>query len=43
MGYSAWAEQTVRLHSLSSVVEVVKLSCWAPGVEALLAIHLELI
>ena len=37
MGCSAWAEQTVRLHGLSSVVEVVKLSCWAPGVEALRA------
>ena len=28
---------TLRLHGLSRVVELVKLSCWAPGAEALWA------
>ena len=43
MGYSAWAEPNLRLHGLSRVVKVVKLSCWAPGAEALWAEKHELI
>ena len=33
---------TIRLHGLCKVVELVKLSYWAPGVEALWAEKLEL-
>ena len=37
MGYSARAKQAFRLHSLSRIGEVVELSCWALGAEALRA------
>ena len=43
MGCSAWVELNIRLHDLSRVVEVVRLSCWAPGAEALWAEKPELI
>ena len=37
MGYSARAKQAFRLHGLSRIVEVVELSCWDLGAEALRA------
>ena len=37
MGYSAKAKQAFRLHGLSRIVEVVELSYWALGAEALRA------
>ena len=43
MGCSTWAKLNFRLHGLSRVVEVVRLSCWASGAEALWAEKLELI
>ena len=43
MGCSALDELNFRLHGLSRVVEVVRLSCWASGAEALWAEKPELI
>ena len=43
MGYSTWDEPNPRLHGLSRVVKVVKLSCWATGAKALWAEKPELI
>ena len=37
MGYSARSKQAFRLHGLIGIVEVVELSCWALGAEALRA------
>ena len=43
MGYSARAKRAFGLHGLSRVGELVKVSYWAPGAEALVAIQPELI
>ena len=43
MGYSAWAKRAFGLHGLSRVSELAKVSYWAPGDEALVAIQPELI
>ena len=43
MGYSARAKRAFGLHGLSWVGELVKVSYWAPGAEALVAFHPELI
>ena len=37
MGYSARAKQAFRLHGPSRIVEIIELSCWALGAEALRA------
>ena len=37
MGFSTRAKKAFRLHGLSRIVEVVELSCWALGAEALRA------
>ena len=43
MGYSARAERAFGLHGLSKIDELVKVSYWALGAEALVAIQPELI
>ena len=43
MGYSAQAKWAFRLHGLSRVGELVKVSHWALGAEALVAIQPELL
>ena len=43
MGYSAQDKRAFGLHGLSRIGELVKVSYWALGVEALVAIQPELI
>ena len=43
MGYSARDKWAFGLHGLSRIGELVKVSYWAPGAEALVAIQPELI
>ena len=43
MGYSARDKRAFGLHGLSRIGELVKVSYWALGAEALMAIQLELI
>ena len=43
MGYSARDKRDFGLHDLSRIGELVIVSYWAPGVEALVAIQPELI
>ena len=43
MGYSAWDKRAFGLHGLSRIGELVRVSYWAPGDEALVAIQPKLI
>ena len=43
MGYSTRDRRAFGLHGLSRIDVLVKVSCWAPGVKAVLAIQPELI
>ena len=43
MGYSARDKWAFGLHDLSKIGELIKVSYWAPGAKALVAIQLELI